>query len=306
MKFAPETPTTEQLHKQFELTSEAESKIAHNRRLVSNALTGLGFIDTQGPCALTDGRELVEADLERMCAWKPRSNPESWHGMETTDPTGAFKRIDSQAKLKGNVAMEIGRLEHAIRYGSRLAFGWFGGRNDELEPKVQVALDQPSLPLGEKNPLSGEIESALETVVALRTARTEQDAPVVLIYRGGENAQDPAVWEKQYINAYNETNGRLIVDSAHGSEMAHDPNGEFTKSAHAQALCLEHIARLAVAGYAPAGVMAEASMLESPVDPPVSPTIARKYITIIRKARLEQIRPPRRGDFTRDQVPYFA
>ncbi len=303
MKFAPETPTAEELHDMFEFTPELEERRDYHRNLVTKTMSGRGFIDIQGPCALTAEEEVIDATLERMCVWKPRTLPTSWFGMETTDPVGAFARIDKQAKLRGNVAMELGRLEHVVRYGSRIALGWLGSRLEDEDEKEEIALEDPAIPLGEKNPLSGEVEPALITVDRLNAARGDAGAPVFLVFRGGEAAKTPEAWEKLYIEAYTATNGLMVVDAAHGSEMAHDPAGEFQKSAIAQERALRHIAELATSGYAPAAVLCEASNLESPVDPPVSPDIAKQYVTIIKRARIRQITAPIRAT---DSTPYFA
>lgn len=59
----------------------------------------------------------------------------------------------------------------------------------------------------------------------------------------------------------------MIVDVAHGSEMAHDPAGAFGKTVEGQQQALEHVTALAAQGYAPIGIMIEASDIPSPTDP---------------------------------------
>lgn len=237
-----------------------------------------------GPCAMTadidtitrEGEILANLSEElsglvisnRLPPWKPRSNPYDWHGEETTDLSNAVNTLTDRAMQSGNISIELGLAEHLMRYSRYLSFAWVGARNDhKFEFKRQVALYDPELPLAFKNGLDGEIEASLQHIEVLQTERGEDAAPIVLLYRGGTNAQDPQAWEKQYKLALEATNGRCIVDVAHGGEMAHDPKGKFQKSVFGQIACMEHVIELIGEGFVPRGIMLEASDTNSPTDP---------------------------------------
>jgi hypothetical protein len=208
--------------------------------------------------------------LHRIPPWKPRSNKESWHGEETTNPAGAYRTLASLAARQTNAAIELGSRAHIERYGPMLTFGWTGSRNAENVALIRtLAIRDPKLPLGIKNGLDGDIDGALERVKMAEKIRDPGDkpAPVVLIYRGGENARTPEQWEGAYLRALDITEGRLIVDTAHGSEMAHDPGRRFKKTLAGQIAAMEAVIRLAEEGRVPAGIMIEASDIDSPVDP---------------------------------------
>jgi hypothetical protein len=57
----------------------------------------------------------------------------------------------------------------------------------------------------------------------------------------------------------------LLVDLAHGSEMAHTEG--FKKSISGQIAALDHLTALAIRGFVPKGILIEASSSISPVDP---------------------------------------
>ncbi len=92
-------------------------------------------------------------------------------------------------------------------------------------------------------------------------------ASISLIFRGGKLFDTPDKWEEAYVDALDATNGRLIVDTAHGGEMAHDTEGKFNKSVLGQIACLDHVIELAKAGIVPTGILCEASDAPSQVDP---------------------------------------
>ncbi len=288
MKFAPASPCTQELERHYPLTESGQARVALNRTANSSILSGEvpGFVGIIGACAFVaalkhitrrEGETLTHATSipdglvydQRLCIWKPRSDEASWWGSETTEPEESYKYLVENARKYGHGAAEIGHLEHARRYGKLLTVAWFGGRNGDIELKKQVALEYPDLPLLNKNPLSGEIDQTLEEVAMLNELRAPGAAPVILLYRGGENAKTPEEWEKQYFRAYEKTNGLMVVDFAHGAEMAHDPNGNFGKSVGGQLASIKHGLELARAGYAPVGGMSEMSNAESPVDPPI-------------------------------------
>ncbi|RTK93262.1 hypothetical protein EKI60_06155 [Candidatus Saccharibacteria bacterium] len=280
--------STIELAERFPLERAGELQVAINRQAASLILSGKmdGCVNLNGACSLVEAHFDITAleaeqiaaesrpqdgDLrgQRQCFWKPRSNPESWWGEETTAPVATYAFMVDQANRYGQGAAEIGLPGHVQRYGKLLMLGWFGGRNDELDFKSEVALFDPSLPLAVKNPLSGEITATLDEVERLNELRGPGAAPVVLMYRGGANAQTPQAWEKEFIKAYEATGGLMIVDLAHGAEMAHDLAGQFEKSVEGQLRSTAHALELAKSGYAAAGYASEMSNAQSPVDPPV-------------------------------------
>lgn len=283
-KYAPETPTLPELQAQYPLSDEAEIEIPLGRERISEILNGeyAGLLANIGPCALTDDHLTIDSEGQQLAAltrdhqglyathrlppWKPRTNPNDWHGLETTNPAGAYRTLVSQAH-KG-VSLELGLPYHAERYGALSVMGWIGGRNAANEEHMQqVALHDTALPLAVKNGLDGQVEPMIDKIHSLQELRGPDAAPVVLLYRGGENARTPDAWEDQYRQALELTDGQMIVDVAHGSEMAHNPAGIFEKSVGGQVRALGHVVTLAKQGLTPAGVMMEASSAESPTDP---------------------------------------
>lgn len=287
--FAPEQPTTEQLEAANILTSEATIDISLSRERISGILDQRepGLVAYVGPCALdvaalpvleAEGQAMrdltAESDnkglyiVQRKPIWKPRSDAKSWWGAETTEPEIAYQALVDHANQGIPAAIEIGHKPHAVRYGKLLSQAWFGGRNiDNLELMQTVAVTHPDLPLAVKNGLDGSIDVALEHVAALQDLRDEDSGSVTLLYRGGKNAPDPQSWEYQYRTALERTQGQLIVDIAHGSEMAHDLKGNFEKSEIGQLKAMFHVLDIAEKGEIPVGIMMEASDAPSRVDP---------------------------------------
>lgn len=283
---APALPTTQTLHRLYPIDEGVEMRRDFARERVGNILSGeeLGTAAVIGGCAMTGDVATIRREgaaqndltqtqeglyvLQRRPPWKPRTQPEDWHGQETTDPEGAYRTLVMEAMYGAGVAIEIGQDYHADRYGHLLTLGWFGGRNiTQGSLMVEAALHDRALPLAVKNGLNGEIGPALEKIATLTELRGQGAAPVVLLYRGGENAKDPQSWERRYRAALEITEGRMIVDVAHGSEMAHDPAGTFKKSVEGQKRALNHVIAIATRGEVPNGIMAEASDAESPTDP---------------------------------------
>ncbi len=259
--------------------SVISDQVAQARIVVNNKLSGEdpAILGIAGGCALTEDVEIINREgdqladrgaLQRLCFWKPRSDPQAYHGLDTTKPECALQTVEDRSYLAANVCAELGLPKHIGRYAAKLTFAWTGGRNDDnFDLKRLVALSDPTLSLGAKNGLNGEIDIALRDIEELVRLRGSDGAEVVLIYRGGFNAQTPDDWEKQYIRAHELTGGRFIVDTAHGGEMAHSPDQDFTKSVLGQIACLDHVMELARDGLAPRGVMMEASDTISPTDP---------------------------------------
>lgn len=286
---APALPTLDDLTRRYPLRPVSVRHVKTVRQRISSVLTSSvpGFVGIGGPCALTINHVVINAEggqlkrlehnnqglitLHRMPPWKPRSNPNDWHGSETEAETVevSYEIIAERAAKTANVTIEIGQEAHLARYGSRLSFGWIGGRNIQNHDLVKAtALAIPSLPIGIKNGLDGEIDQALQHVDLVEQLREADGAPAVLIYRGGENAKSHNDWEKSYRRALEITEGKMIVDTAHGGEMAHDPEQKFQKSVVGQIACLETVIRIAEEyGEMPLGIMIEASNAPSPTDP---------------------------------------
>jgi hypothetical protein len=169
-----------------------------------------------------------------------------------------------------NIAVEMGTdPRHLSRYGDSTALAWKGGRNDDQsELTYALATHDTTLPIAVKNGLDGDILKALEDVERIEALRHGMGGRAILLFRGGRNASNPEAWEEQYLQAHELTDGRLLVDWAHGGEQAHDPKGEFGKSVEGQIACMEHTIDIAErTGKAPAGIFAEASSAKSPTDP---------------------------------------
>lgn len=284
MKLAPEIPTIETLEATHPLSREAMQKVAETRIVTSEALRfGRSLLAIIGPCAMTDNlEEILEENkritkfgeernivaLHRVPPWKPRTNPEDWHGLETSDPETAHRIVTAVAEQNGNLAMEFGHTSHVRRYIAQTALGWRGSRNDSDEELAGAfASSDSSLPIGIKNGMDGHFENALEVANSLSNDRL---APATLLFRGGSDFPTKDEWVQQYKSILVATNGNLIVDAAHGGEQAHDPQHAFGKSALGQLVCMDSIISVAEStGRVPRGVMVEASDVNSPTDPVV-------------------------------------
>ena len=282
---APLSPTTSELHAMHPLSAGQLGLIQETRTRINDVLERpeSGLLAIVGACALTDNLPVLTREAaamravevetpglvtaERENGWKPRSNPKSWHGMESTEEEveRAHELITTLAGSFGNVAMELGYKDHADRYARTIALGWLGARNSgDLELLLSVAAHR-NIPIGIKNGEDGDIETALRRVEIVDRIRKGLSGAAVLLYRGGSNALNPHDWEKNYLYAHQQTSGKLIVDTAHGAMRAHaEGNG---KSLDGQRRAADHVLELAARGYAPAGILMEASGTESVVDP---------------------------------------
>ena len=208
------------------------------------------------------------AVIHRQPIWKPRSDPNAWSGLESTDPELAFEFIRALSNRYAISSMEFGSQEQVGKYSSLLSFAWIGARSrGNTELILKAATHDPDLPLGIKNGLDGDLDRTLNQIEMLRRERGQDAAEIALIYRGGENAMTPDEWERRYVEAFDATDGKVIVDSAHGSEMAHHHNGEYTKTSLGQIVCLKHTGDLTNGGIIPAGLMVEASSIVGVTDP---------------------------------------
>lgn len=289
-QLSPEYPTTEWLEKQFPMDALSISRIGQRRFELADIIRSKisVLVSVAGPCAMTLDKSIILNQnqrlqdlqnnspglftIQRIPPWKPRSNPNDWHGLET-EPETVIQAYQTLCELSplGSLAIEIGHTSHIGRYGKFLTMAWIGGRNiDNLTLFQKAATEMPDLPLGVKNGLNGEIDTALERVMQINRMRGAKGAPAILIYRGGDNAKTPNEWEKQYKRAHALTEGRIIIDVAHGSEMAHDPNGKFAKSINGQLACIQHVLDIfAQTGIFPQGMMIESSNAPSPTDPTI-------------------------------------
>lgn len=284
MIYAPKTPTSKFLNQKFPVSKRIDAKIKQKRRQINKILRGEndGLIVIIGPCSLTDKPDAIHKEsqilkkfaddqsiqlIRRLNVWKPRTNPLDWHGLETTKPEKAYAILHKQACTYADVALEFAHLPHLERYGKLTAFAWFGARHDDNAQKANIANKSNSLPIGVKNDLSGSLGPALNSVKLIKRSRNRGKGQEILIFRGGKDYLNPTSWENHYKQAYSMTEGKIIVDLAHGSEQAHDLNGKFSKSIKGQAACFDHIIDLTRQGYKPVGIMTEASNVISPTDP---------------------------------------
>ncbi len=310
-QYAPELPATQTLHDQYPLSEQGRAQIYENRAQLGAIITDSqpGFIGIIGPCAMTPHRDVIAKEgsqlyqateqhaglyiAHRTPFWKPRTNPADWHGMETEPDTVelAFQTISAQANQQGNVAAEIGNHGHIARYASYLVFGWNGSRNTGGHELVdRLAAAEPTLPIGIKNAMDGSIDVALQHIAHVADIRGHAGAPAVLIYRGGTKAQTPDTWEYHYRDALEKTEGKVVVDTAHGGEMAFDPNGAYKKTPEGQVACMERVIELAIKyGEMPVGMMVEASHAPSPTDPVIAPEIALGGVLRLYHLRMRHI-----------------
>jgi hypothetical protein len=171
----------------------------------------------------------------------------------------------------GNVLAEIGSMEQMDLYHPVLMAAWFGGRNiDNLELMLAIAQKYPNIPLLVKNGLDGDFGPAIHRAKEIERVRGSDGAPAIPLYRGGTNALTPEDSQETYKRAYEATSGRLGYDTAHGTEMAYDPNprdGKVNKSVAGQVLSSQALVHMSQQGYPPLVKFSEASGIESIMDP---------------------------------------
>jgi len=312
VKFAfqhPTGPSVEQLHAQHGLTPDEQQQVLMARSALAAAIRDphTDLVDIVGPCSMSaesaTAGDNTGVTLFRIPPWKPRSRAGDWNGLETTQPEETFRIMAGEARSNANVATELGHPEHLDRYRGIPTLGWLGSRaisaspDEELSIGVTVGdlLDAAvshdlSLPLGVKNGIDGSIDGALAYVERVNRERSPQDAPAVLIFRGGANLTTPELWRAAVREAHARTGGRFIVDVAHGSEMAFDPNHAFTKSEAGQRAALEALIALAdQEGISPVGVMVEASNVRSLTDPVLPMRVALDGVERLALARRRQL-----------------
>jgi hypothetical protein len=282
--------------------NEAQNKeIEESRIQLTNMFVspGNGHVIIAGPCSITNQEDIIRNDgrklnvfanslqssmlLRRLNPWKPRSSIDDWHGEETTDIESVRNSLAEVVGCGNAVTFELGKKEHFVRYGQMLTMAWGGSRNsNDYDFLCQLVSFDPSLPVGIKNDLSGDIVKLLETIKSLQIHRSQADAPILPIFRGGTLLPDPKKWGEAFKRISSVTGGRFIVDAAHGSEMAHDPNQLFQKTIAGQLRALSHIQELNMAGNPSIGIMVEASDIISRTDPNIPLDFAlhklRKFI----------------------------
>lgn len=307
---APPSPTTNQLHRMHPLPAHGRQAIDLKRQRIAASFNDAAMqtLFMPGYCTLPErsqlqtvmqeGQQVAQLEYQhsglttvhRGPIWKPRTNPADWHGQETTDPIGAHESLTKQAEYFGHVAIEVGFAYHLPRYAGKAALVWLGGRNDTNDTLLEdIVMYDPSLPVAIKNGLDGDVDKALIRVEYARSLRSEGDAPVFLLYRGGENARNPEDWIAQYLYALSATEGRMMVDTAHGTEMAFDPDGKFKKSIEGQIKAWQVILMLAEHGHRPWAVTSEASRLKSDMDPHMPLQLVLSYATELHTMKPESV-----------------
>src|ERR1019366_2766469 len=105
MLYAPEHPTNAYLEAEYLFTREDEMRVQEHRNTVTSAIMHPdNDLYIAGPCALTSDWEDIRVEnmqwgsfvaingiksfLKRYNPWKPRSDPDAWHGLETESRTG--------------------------------------------------------------------------------------------------------------------------------------------------------------------------------------------------------------------------
>lgn len=207
--------------------------------------------------------------ISRLCTQKPRSpvqpsEQQPWKGLETTDIRKAMQQVVKTRKSGAHIGMELLSKKQAALHEKELTCAWLGARShgdDELDAAM-TSSEMVHVPLGIKNGLDGNFDSSIariNKINAMRHDKVENPAPAILIYRGGEDFRTPDEWIDQVLRAYDATNGAMILDTAHGSERAFDPNKQFKKSIVGQIACLEQTIILVEDGMGLRGIMIEAS-----------------------------------------------
>ena len=160
MIYAPERPTTPELHEAYSIDYDTALAIAGMRIAINSTIAHPDnkFL-LAGPCALTAEAEVLQEEnaewqafakenglvvAVRRHPWKPRSvktwgeKMTKWHGLETGFPDEmgdpelaaltAYELMHEEAVTHKNVSMEIAFDKHVLRYGPMLAFAQIGAR----------------------------------------------------------------------------------------------------------------------------------------------------------------------------------
>lgn len=219
--------------------------------------------------------------MQRQNHWKPRSKrtdgTKPWEGMETSHLEAALKLHANSVENGTPLCMEVALPRHNQRYAAGLILAWIGARNRDTDFLVETAVAEKHLPLGIKTDLSGDASWALSMADALNHIRANVGgtAPVIIVDRGGTDFHTPQAWEDNIKHNLDRTGGRMAICLGHGSEQAHDPNGNFGKSVEGQIRAMEHYIKIGEeTGMWANGLLIEASDAPSDTDPNMPHQIA--------------------------------
>lgn len=271
------------------LTLQENIHVSSKRENVINALECPqdSTVAILGPCSATFNTEMTILEnqliqefeeehrnsgliaLQRLPFWKPRTNPDDWHGIESTHPEEATQFIEALNRFGSNVAGETGLPRHVGRLSGAQVFSWIGSRNfGNIELTEQLMRHEIDIPIGIKNDTKGDVKGLLEFTKFVNMRNTRNAPPTVPIFRGGSLLNTPDKWGEAVKEISFKTRGRCIIDLAHGSEMVHDPDKN--KSEEGQINAVIHLGKLLQAGNVVAGFMIETSDIQSPTDPVIS------------------------------------
>lgn len=314
-------------HEARAIDLDVQLKVLNKAREISEALESPyeKTVALIGPCAMTnhpvelldEGSRIAELNedglvtVQRMPVWKPRTNPgKDWEGLETAlvemrdgkgyaMPATALKGMSAALNIlaesagqHGGAAIELKNVQHLDRYKQLISLGWSGSRSvEDKEQQLAVAVRDPKLPYLIKNGMDGSIDLAISAVERINAERdqTINPAPAMLIFRGGEELTTPELWKQACIEAIHRTDGRVVIDVAHGSEMAHDPSGDFKKTVEGQIAAMQAVIELAKEGHISAGIMVEASDLATPTDPVMPLQIALNGVRELHDIKLQKL-----------------
>ncbi len=242
---------------------------------------------------------------QRQNHWKPRSPREDgstpWEGMETTHLNEALKLHLDSLGAGVPICMEVALPRHLERYAAGLTLAWIGARNRDKNFIVEATILEKHLPLGIKNDLAGNVDWALTMADAMNHIRTNVagSAPVFLVDRGGTELNTPRRWEDHTKRTLERTRGQHVICLGHGTEQAHDPDGNFGKSVEGQISAMEHYIKIGEqTGMWANGLLLEASDAPSDTDPNMPHQIALDgiaHIASLMHTQAPQV-PPRHFD----------
>jgi len=304
-QMSPTHVSQEELNGLFVVSEEAYRTVDMNRQIIKDTYHSPGsrLIVAMGECGVVsglseqrirrrEGRRLNRLSeitgsllMQRLNVWKPRSNPDDWHGIETTDPMFAYETVVVAVNRRVPATMEIFYEDQLERYGHLLSAFWLGSRstdNPELrEALIRMAVNYPHIPVGVKNGLDGSINTAVSMIDEINRRRRDiaSDAtPAFLIYRGGSAYNTPQKVENMIRGVIEDTEGRVVIDTAHGVECAFDPKRSFQKSVIGQLSALAMVERLLIDGYTFMGLLVEASDNKGQTDPNIPFSMAYRRV----------------------------
>ena len=233
-------------------------------------------INKQFACEHTDV-ELLQRQNHRKQRSLRTDGTKPWEGMDDSHPEEAMKLHEESKAAGDQLCMEITQSDHLDKYTPGLVMAWFGARNRDKGFMVEAAIVEKHMLLGIKPDVTGDPEWSFTIIDALNHIRSNVGgtAPVFLIDRGGTNFDTPQKWEDNTKRLLDRTDGIMMLDLAHGSEQAHDPNGNFGKSVEGQIRAMEHYIKIGEqTGMWANGILLEASDAPSDTDPNMPHQIA--------------------------------